>query len=735
MDGSCQVEANCPKLACPSGSPTLCPNGACVRSYRECGVPEGIMCPEEMSFKCFDGSCQSSPAACIAIQLGLKGANPAALTTAHNVAACNASVEQLCWNGACIPLNDDANCLPVPKCPFNLPFRCADGTCIDRAVSTCGTAPKCPSNTHACEDGSCRQTCLKAYGCPLARPLQCGTKSQFCFTAPSSPANDHATCFGTDPQVCWDNCNRDDPIRPQVVAVSVHAPAVIDVVLNSYSQTKMWIEIPAGSLGGSTNVRITPIVSEDVKGGYVLVNKVGQSRTWAQAALGPLFRCSVDPVVGAVSPPGKNFGSFPLNWTIYGVTDRERFGAQAAKANLTAPCEWIGEFDIQGVVRPQCGGSFTITETTLEMNVVPATDVATGQQICDQIFFSGDINKVTKLDQNTYTGGYNIEYNVTTTDDANALNVTKGQTICITVLGIGTGRIRMAFANDPAQLATCPDAAVLLGAGFTEAEARSYQVAPNAANPNACDQSINSKINPQDVCFGVFDFTGEFRCFSGYYERIDADEDLGFRSWFATSGRRFEVMRGRLSECSANGIYGFFNIPLPPEPIAETKARSFWDKYGAIVLGVTIPVVLILLVLAFVLYRLFRYRQKYKIEQREVNQLKEEADEMAQNWGGFGIAGDEIVMVANPLVLQLNEQKKKLDEVNKNLEQKEELDRMEMDKLDKERQTILEEMKRIERLLQAERGKKQAKRVDDAPAVSGPTQEFQPDGGSITYSF
>jgi len=86
--------------------------------------------------------------------------------------------------------------------------------------------------------------------------------------------------------------------------------------------------------------------------------------------------------------------------------------------------------------------------------------------------------------------------------------------------------------------------------------------------------------------------------------------------------------------------------------------------------------------------------------------------------GGLGVWDEEVQMVSNPLVLQFNEQKKKLDEVQASLDAQEQRDAEDMDRLDKERQMIIAEMNRLKSEIGKQQGAKQAQRVDDAPPVA-----------------
>jgi hypothetical protein len=271
----------------------------------------------------------------------------------------------------------------------------------------------------------------------------------------------------------------------------------------------------------------------------------------------------------------------------------------------------------------------------------------------------------------------------------------------------------------------------------------SLRATPDNANTDACAAaSAANVIDPIDICFGFFDTRSrEFKCFGGYYERTEADfrsdptnpEVEGFPAWAESSGRRSTLMRGRLANCVAGRYYGFYYVPLPPPPTKTSRSQSFWEKYGGIILGVGIGGTVFLLLLIYALSRLIRYRKKYLEEKEEAEKLRTTAADMAENFGGLGVYDEEVTMVTNPLVIQFNEQKKKLDELDSNLKVQEERDAQEMDRLDKERQAILKEMERIKSAIQTQQAQKKAQRVDEAPAVStGAGQTGQDWGTSNT---
>jgi hypothetical protein len=519
--------------------------------------------------------------------------------------------------------------------------------------------------------------------------------------------------------VCISNCNRDTPASPQTVFVPSVQDITIDVAVDKYASVQTWMEIPAGTFGGATTFKIQSITADMMKNGFIRVNRKAVKKTFQEVAVGVPFTCTVFPVAGAVSPAGR-VGAWPLNITVYGNVDKQKFSTGGAAPPLVVtPCPWIGKFALSGVTNLNCSGTVTFTDTTISISYNTANDGACGGQLAAT---TGKILSVT--DNGDY---FDTVWNISTSAAVNS-------TLCLTLSNVATlRRVYFTFAD----LTLCPPNE------STDPANAALRATPDNANTDACAAaSAANVIDPVDICFGFFDTrTREFKCFGGYYERTEADfrsdfenpTTMGFPAWAETSGRRSTLMRGRLSSCLPGQYYGFYYVPLPPPPTKTGKTQSFWEKYGGIILGVGIGGLVFLFLLFYALSRLIRYRRKYLEEKEEAEKLRTAAADMAENFGGLGVYDEDVTMVTNPLVIQFNEQKKKLDELDSNLKVQEERDAQEMDRLDKERQAILKEMERIKSAIQAQNAQKKAQRVDDAPAVStGGAAQAQTDWGGST---
>jgi hypothetical protein len=527
-------------------------------------------------------------------------------------------------------------------------------------------------------------------------------------------SGDYAACTAKPQAVCGTNCFRDIPAVTQTVTASVLRDTIVDIAISNNAPST-WIEIPAGAFGDSTAVRFTPATQNQMASGIVAINNVPHAKTFPQAMIGTPFTCSVDSILGG---PGTAF--FPLNLTVYGAVDRTLYDTSTEQQlAFSTPCEWIGTWDLTSLNLQYCGGSiiFGADKQSVQFNLTNTVDTPE----CSSLGFTGTIVKAPAQ----ISGGWQVTWNVTSVALNNEQMIVVGQNVCTTLITAGSRRVYMAL-GDASLLSNCVDADANQPLSIRALRADNPAT---FTNPDACQASANSALIQQiDICFGQYEVgRKEYQCYGGYYERYEADPK-GFPSWASSSGRPGNVVRGRMRQCKPNTYYGFFYVPLPPPPRDYLRGKSAWERYGKIVLGVSVPVIFILCLLAYAIWRLKRYRDKYKEEQVEANQLREQAAEIAETHGGLGVWDEEVQMVSNPLVLQFNEQKKKLDEVDKSLEQRVEMDRVEMEKLDKERQIIVEEMNRLKQMLQKQQEGKKAQRVDDAPTVQ-PAVSGAPRGG------
>jgi len=230
-----------------------------------------------------------------------------------------------------------------------------------------------------------------------------------------------------------------------------------------------------------------------------------------------------------------------------------------------------------------------------------------------------------------------------------------------------------------------------------------------------CGGGSEGLISAQDICLGQFDPTVNPPLWScvrpSYTDRVT------YPVWVESWGYLPTVMTAQNIYYQTSKTQGFLYIPLPPPDIIQPQGESWWQKYGKIVLGVTISMFILLLILAYAISRLIRYREKYLVEKRDAAALREEAQELDEKHGGLGVYDEEVEMIANPLVVQMQELQKQLEQTNASLSTQEELDATQMAAMDKERQRILEEIKRVKEAIAAQK-KNAPTAAYDAPSTN-----------------
>lgn len=264
----------------------------------------------------------------------------------------------------------------------------------------------------------------------------------------------------------------------------------------------------------------------------------------------------------------------------------------------------------------------------------------------------------------------------------------------------------MVFQNSLGSQAVCPDLNDI--AGTTQLQ---LSIPPTSKSPE-CSGGGVGLINPNDICLGYMNVKSaakEWQCFfPGYYDR------LANPPWIPESGRPNFVASGLMPLYNQDYAVSYLYIPLPEPPILPSSEESWWQKYGKIVLGVGISLFVLFLILVCAISRLIRYRKKYHEERAEAEELREQAQELDEKHGGLGVYDDEVEMIANPLVVEMQELQKQLELTNANLKTQEEMDEHQMAALDKERQRILEEIKRVKEAIAAQ-AKTNPTRVDEVP--------------------
>ena len=221
-----------------------------------------------------------------------------------------------------------------------------------------------------------------------------------------------------------------------------------------------------------------------------------------------------------------------------------------------------------------------------------------------------------------------------------------GSTFCLYVShSSATAPYLAAFSRDEADAATrCP--------GPQESAVTNHFLqltAPTtlALSCTTTTSDVNA-ISAGDICLGAFDAaTATWSCVYGdYYYR------LANPPWTTTSGRATNRMQSPLPSCSAAAYAYIYDEQVQPIPPAGPTC-DVWCQYEGLILGLVIGISVFLIVSAYIIWRLIRYRRKYIANKKENAALSARARHLDEYAGGLGLADEEVDMVANPLVIEM----------------------------------------------------------------------------------
>jgi len=408
-----------------------------------------------------------------------------------------------------------------------------------------------------------------------------------------------------------------------------------------------------------------------------------------------------------------------LNVTVTSQIDTALFAGATASGQilLTNPCQLIGSWRAQAL--------FAGNNCLYELNVTNSTtslypNLAGFNPGCPEFGFTATVSKVnTTTDPIADTQLICVCSNVTKSNGTTPYSFNTRDPVCV-LWYINGETVSAIFQTVPAQQSVCPtlaqtDTLVFLGMESV------------GGASDGCTGSGEGLIPPNDICLCSFDSKRgrEWSCtFPQYSDRIANPP------WIPESGRPNYVVTGKMPWNQIGLPMAFCYIPLPKPPLPTKSEESWWEKYGKIVLGVGISLFVVLLILACAISRLIRYRKKYHEERAEAEELREQAQELDEKHGGLGVYDDEVEMIANPLVVEMQELQKQLEQTNAHLKTQEEMDETQMAALDKERQRILEEIKRVKDAIAAQ-AKTAPTRVDEIPP-SGAVAVGVGTGGTAT---
>ena len=669
------VCAQATATTCPLSSPVLCANGACVQSTRQCMSPYQPNLPASSSscavplIQCFDGSCASSPLTCY--QRAYQANQPTLATVTPFDAnkdifnqSCSSVTQFPCSNGLCLwsqTTSTQQLCPPLAACPAAFPLRCPNGSCIASGqASACGATAVCESGVR-CDDGSCRPTasqCVARNGCPASTPLFCpGTAASCvgsitdCLGNPFLPALSdvsgppgrrllQTTVAVPGTQVCAENCDRDRAAVAQQVAVAVVGDTTIDVSVDSANVVRTQIVIPAGALP----VNVSSFVLAPVA-----VSALTSTVTpFASTVLSTPFSCGT----GSSSP-------FLLNLTVKAAVDLQLPSSSAASTSfstnttdnsLTTPCAiTTSSSSLFTVAAYTANGDNSTCIGTLELGTrsMALAWNSSCASSADSLAVAGTLTAILSPSYASgFTNGYGASclcYNLT---QSSSRVYGTGSTFCLYVSHSSSSSPYLAaFARDEADASSrCP--------GPQESPVNNHflQLTPPTTLALSCTTATSdiNAISAGDICLGAYDTaTATWSCVYGdYYYR------LANPPWTTTAGRATYRMQSPLPSCSAPAYAFIYDEQVVPVPPAGPYC-NLWCQYEGLILGLCIGVTVFLLVSAYIIWRLIRYRRKYLENKKENAALSARARHLDEYAGGLGLADEEVNMMANPLVVEM----------------------------------------------------------------------------------
>ena len=142
-------------------------------------------------------------------------------------------------------------------------------------------------------------------------------------------------------------------------------------------------------------------------------------------------------------------------------------------------------------------------------------------------------------------------------------------------------------------------------------------------------------------------------------------------------------------------MLAFAYIPLPPVPPPAEDECNWWCEWKWVIIGCIIGVGVFTLISVYAISRLKRYRDKYRENKKNLQELKERAREIDEFAGGLGIADEDVDMMANPMVIEMKRLDQQLNEVNLQLDTQAEKDAAKIDALSQDRERLHAELTRM----------------------------------------
>jgi len=242
---------------------------------------------------------------------------------------------------------------------------------------------------------------------------------------------------------------------------------------------------------------------------------------------------------------------------------------------------------------------------------------------------------------------------------------------------------------DPSLMNKCPNITL---PGVVE-QTREFFLTQTTPDQCASQEALSSSIiDTVDICLATVDEQSQqWQCVLSYTERQ-------LTPVWIDAGLPPAQLTALISTCD-NQVYAFAHMPLPSAPSSSGSGESLWQQWGRIVVISVCVVGAFLIIATYVVSRLVRYRRKYKENRAKREDLQEHVRELDETHGGLGVADEDVDMVANPMVLEMQELEEHLRKLDQSMGVQEARDELAMDKLEGERRRLYSEIERVKKAM------------------------------------
>jgi hypothetical protein len=496
----------------------------------------------------------------------------------------------------------------------------------------------------------------------------------------------------TAPESC-ENCQHDIPAIPQEVFIPLERTVTIDVSLDKSNVPRTQLIVPSGAFARDAIMSIFEVPQSTVGVGS---GSGRQESDFSSRVLSTPFRCSSNVA-----------GNFALNITVSAAIDRLLFDVDAVLEAEGVPCEFLGAwtneisifrniicphnyfFTSTGFTLNSCGKQDLVQEfvlTSVDTEIAQAADLvaagqdATGFSPLEPVIF----DQLAANPTSTRCMCFDIR-STTSSTDPETLELAGITSACITMRRVGN-----TMELWQSRTAGLVDKCLPPSADENDPLFRFTRITLNQfGNIDAC-AALGSiqEIPPSDICLGRF-IGGRWDCLQGFFERSE------FPTYSPSVGGPRNRVVGRIPNCGFT--YAFVNVELGAAPLVIIIPPSFWDLYGNTIIGLSIFFFIFGIGAGYTIYRLNRYRTKYREEKKEQDRLAYRVNELDEFAGGLGVADadDEVTMMPNPLVLEMQQLEQRQRVLLEQAKDTAEEDAAHIEQLQSERQAVYAEIQRL----------------------------------------